>query len=686
MRVAIAAVLAVELLVATHGRPRVPARENGPEVPARQASARPESVAVQQPMYHVDPFWPKPLPNHWIIGAVAGVAVDGRDHVWITHRPSTLQPNELRSEWKAAPPVLEFDRDGTLVQAWGGPGPGYEWPQLEHGIYVDARDHVWLGGGGEKDAQILKFTRDGRFLLQIGHQGKGRGSNDTENLGAAANMIVDEAARELYVADGYVNHRIIVFDADTGAYKRHWGAYGRKPDDSYFAKAGEKLPGPFSGAVQHEDKPSQFDPDGPPPPQFRIVHAVRIAHDGLVYVCDRTNNRLQVFHKDGTFVREVFLAKRTFGSGSVWDIGFSPDAAQTYATVIDGTNQQVYVLKRDTLDVVDTFGGAGRWAGQFYGAHNLAVDSTGNLFIGETYEGKRVQKFTMGRPQTAAGSGQPARDLVRTGDYTERGLTPADFPRVRRLADNVYTFEQIDPTKRIVTVNNLIVVTADGVLVAEGQGTADNTKKLVAAIAKITPQPVRYVVVGSEHGDHTGGNSAFPEGVVYFAHPFSAPRIKQPTQPVDARKVLTLGGTEIQILFLGRAHTGGDLMVYLPHEKVLFMSEAFINRIFPSMANGYPSEWVATLKKAEQMDVVWFVPAHGFVDDAAVLREEERNYRMAIETIIAEGTRLHDSGTPAGGAAAAARLEPYDGWTRAANNASAALQRVYLELDGKLKP
>ncbi len=230
--------------------------------------------------------------------------------------------------------------------------------------------------------------------MQIGHQGKGQGSNDTLNLGAAAHMVVDRAANELYVADGYVNHRVIVFDATTGAYKRHWGAYGRKPDDSYFTKAGEVLPGPFSGTVQHENKPSQYDPTGPPPPQFRIVHAVRISTDGLVYVCDRTNDRLQVFKKDGTFVQEAFIAKETFGSGSVWDLGFSTDPDQTFAIVIDGTNQQVYVLRRKTLEVVSTFGGAGHWAGQFYGAHNLAIDSKGSLYITETYEGKRVQRFT----------------------------------------------------------------------------------------------------------------------------------------------------------------------------------------------------------------------------------------------------------------------------------------------------
>ena len=255
-------------------------------------------------------------------------------------------------------------------------------------------DNVWLGGGGDKDAHILKFTRQGKFLLQIGHQGKGQGSNDTQNLGAAAHMVVDAGANELYVADGYVNHRLIVFDATTGAYKRHWGAYGRTPDDSYFTKAGEVLPGPFSGRVQNENKPSQYEPNGPPPPQFRIVHAVRISRDGLVYVCDRTNDRLQVFRKDGTFVQEVFIAKDTFGSGSVWDIGFSTDPEQTFAIVIDGTNQQVYVLRRKSLEVVSTFGGAGHWAGQFYGAHNLAVDSKGNLYITETYEGKRVQRFT----------------------------------------------------------------------------------------------------------------------------------------------------------------------------------------------------------------------------------------------------------------------------------------------------
>ena len=282
-------------------------------------------------------------------------------------------------------------------------------------------------------------------------------------------------------------------------------------------------------------------------------------------------------------------------------------------------------------------------------------------------------------------TGLAAQTPVRTADIALRGLTAADFPRMTKLAENVYAYEQIDPTKRTVTVNNLIVITSAGVLIAESQGTVDNVKRLVADVAMLTPQPIKYVVVGSEHGDHTGGIAAFPAGVVYFAHPFSAPRIKQPTEPVANKRVLSLGGTEIDVLFLGRAHTGGDLEVYLPREKILFMSEVFSNRIFPSMANGYPIEWVAALKKAEQMDVSYFVPAHGFVDNAWVMQEEERNFRLALERIVSEGTRLHDAGTSVENASASARFEPYDGWTRAANNAFAGLKRVYMELDRQLK-
>ena len=331
------------------------------------------------PVYAVDPAWPKPLPNRWLVGAIAGITVDARDHVWVVHRPSTLQPNETRSIWRAAPPVLEFDQDGTLLSSWGGAGDGYEWPDLEHGIYVDHEDNVWLGGGGEKDAQVLKFTRTGRFLMQIGRKGKNTGSNDTQNLGGAANVTIDRAANELYVADGYVNHRVIVFDVTTGAYKRHWGAYGKRPDDGYFTRAGERLPSPFSGVVQHENRPSQYDPDGPPSPEFRIVHVVRIASDGLVYVCDHTNLRIQVFRRDGT-------------------------------------NQQIWMLWR----IRSRFSARGgrRGGGRGSSTARTTADSKGNLFITENVRRQACAEVHLQR----AGSGHEAVDL---GSREAPGCAPA---------------------------------------------------------------------------------------------------------------------------------------------------------------------------------------------------------------------------------------------------------------------
>jgi len=281
------------------------------------------------------------------------------------------------------------------------------------------------------------------------------------------------------------------------------------------------------------------------------------------------------------------------------------------------------------------------------------------------------------------------QEPIRTADITARGLKPSDFPRITKLAANVYAYEQIDPTKRIVTANNLIVVSTDGVLVAEGQGTVENVKRLVADIATLTPQPIKFVVVGSEHGDHTGGDAAFPETATFVVHPFSKAaierRIGRPAETVAERRVITLGGTEIDVMFLGRAHTGGDLEVYLPREKILFMSEVFSNRIFPSMANGFPTEWVETLKKAEQIDAAIYVPAHGFIDSPAILKEEERTYRSALERVIAEGRRLHDAKVPVDDAAAKADLGSFASWTRRAENAAGALKRVYMELDGDLR-
>jgi glyoxylase-like metal-dependent hydrolase (beta-lactamase superfamily II) len=302
---------------------------------------------------------------------------------------------------------------------------------------------------------------------------------------------------------------------------------------------------------------------------------------------------------------------------------------------------------------------------------------------------------------TIAASAQRPVD-PRGGDIEARGLKATDFPRMTKLADGVYAYEQIDPTKRIVTANNLVVITPEGVLVVEGQGTTENVSRLVADIAT-TAAPgkvaIKYVVVGSEHGDHTGGDSAFPPGTTFISSPVSKANLAKqaenqragrapvvvPTETVDGRRSVKLGGVEIQILNLGRAHTGGDLEVYLPGPRILFMSEAFINHIFPSMANSYPSEWVSMLKEAEAMNAAVYVPAHGFVDSPPVLKEEMLAYRHALEKVISEGKRLHDAGVPVAEALAKAEFGEYRSWTRFTENAGNALTRVYLELDGQLK-
>jgi hypothetical protein len=342
--------------------------------------AEAQARTVQAPMFEVDPLWPKPLPNHWLLGMVIGVWVDDQDHVWIIHRgAATLNDNEKALDLKvgecctAAPPVLVFDQAGNLVRAWGGPGPGYEWPDSNHGVHVDYKGNVWIGGNGPKDAQVLKFTRDGKFLMQMGRYGKNAGSNDLENFGRVAKIWVDPKTNEAYIADGYLNKRVAVLDADTGKMKRYWGAYGNKPDDANLGK---------------------YDPKAPPAQQFRNpVHCVERTNDGLVYVCDRANDRVQVFRPDGSFVREAFYAKDTLGSGSAWDIAFSKDPEQRYIFLADGTNEKVRVILRETLEEITNFGDGGRQPGQFFGVHSIAADSKGNLYTTETYEGKRVQRF-----------------------------------------------------------------------------------------------------------------------------------------------------------------------------------------------------------------------------------------------------------------------------------------------------
>ena len=339
-------------------------------------------TSMQVPRYQVDPAWPKQLPNHWLVGAVVGVAVDANDHVWITHRPSTLQPNETRSFWKAAPPVLEFDQAGNLVSSWGGPGAGYEWPQLEHGIYIDHQDNVWLGGGGDKDAQILKFTRQGKFLLQIGHQGKNGGSNDTQNLGGTANMVVDAAANELYVADGYGNQRVVVFDAESGKFKRTWGAFGGKPEPP--TPTGPQAPGAA---------PAPGNPEGPS--QYGLVHAVKVSNDGMVYVADRVNNRIQVFTTEGKYLRQV----KVTNDGGVTPVpagfAFSPDRKQQFLYVVDSGPMRVVIFDREKLAQIGAIGMRGPKPGDFDIVHHMAADSKGNLYTAEIVTNRRAQRFVL---------------------------------------------------------------------------------------------------------------------------------------------------------------------------------------------------------------------------------------------------------------------------------------------------
>ena len=285
-----------------------------------------------------------------------------------------------------------------------------------------------------------------------------------------------------------------------------------------------------------------------------------------------------------------------------------------------------------------------------------------------------------------------AGQVVRTGDPAKRGFAETDFPRIQKLAEGVYSYEQLRSagTEKFTTVS-LFVVTPAGVLVADGQGSTAETARMVAEIGKVTSQPITHVVICSDHGDHTAGNSAFPAGAVFYVHPTSkatmesgTTRLPASTRVVAEKEVVRLGATEIQILFLGRAHTGGDLHVYLPKERVLFMSEAYLNRIFPAMRSAYPSEWIATIERAQKMDVTTFVPGHGFVESPAILKEELETYRRALQQVIAEGRRLHAAGIPVEEAIKQARFGDLDTWTIRSSQGATAIRRVYLELDGKL--
>jgi hypothetical protein len=355
---------------------------------------------VEAPRFEVDPYWPKPLPNNWVMGTVIGVGTDSRDHVFLVHRgninPTTEggadQSPAISDCCRAAPPVLEFDPEGNLVNAWGGEdGPGYSWPGSNHGIAVDHMDNIWIGGNGGQDSHIVKFTRDGQFLAQYGEPMPGVDSHAPDRFAGVAKITIDAGANEAYISDGYRNRRVAVLDVDTGEMLRYWGAYGNDPIDDYTY-------------TDTRQAGTGWSADADPQLQFRTpVHCAEPTDDGLVYVCDRPNNRVQVFTKDGEYVDEAFYEPMTLGDGSTWDIAFSRDDEQRWIYLADGKNSRIRIVDRQTLEEVSTIGSGGRYPGQFQAVHSIATDSQGNIFITETYEGRRIQKFVF------QGVGQVAR-------------------------------------------------------------------------------------------------------------------------------------------------------------------------------------------------------------------------------------------------------------------------------------
>ncbi len=348
--------------------------------PATGEAAPPAAGGSGVPSFQVDPHWPQALPNGWIMSVVTAVFVDSRDHVWVANLPELLTPEEIGAvqdppiaDCCAPPPVvMEFDPEGRLVQAWGEPSQDLsDWPRNPHGLFVDHNDFVWVGT--HTHDRVMKFTRDGALVLTLGEYNETAGSHDERLLGGPAGIWVDPNTNEVFIADGYKNRRVVVMDGETGAYLRHWGAYGEPPDDDY----------------DYGDR----DPAGPPPRQFSNVHGLIGSNDGHIYVADRRGNRIQVFRQDGTYVDERIIAPETRSSGSAFVLALSADPDQEFLYMADGTNHKVWILRRDDLGVVGEFGHPGRQAGQFIRPHGISVDSRGNLYIGEASTGRRIQKF-----------------------------------------------------------------------------------------------------------------------------------------------------------------------------------------------------------------------------------------------------------------------------------------------------
>lgn len=351
---------------------------------AQGANAKPapgSPTADKLPIYEVDPKWPPTLPNDWILGDIRGLFVDDNDHLWVIHMPSSLTDQEIGAATKPpiadccfpAPPVLELDPEGKVLRSWGGPGPGYTWFDQEHGIYIDHNGFVWMGTSN--GMHVMKFTQDGKHVLTIGTPGVNKGSNDPDHLGGPANFYVEPKTNEIFIADGYRNKRVVVYDAATGKYRRHWGAYGKQPRDD------EKY-----------EYPVKVDN---PPQQYSTLHGLVGTRDGLIYVSDRRGNRIQVFRQNGEYLMERFVRPETGGSGSGFSLQLSRDPGQTLLYLMDGTNMRVWILQRSDLKILDRFGKPGRQAGEFIRAHMIAIDSKNRMYTGEAGNGRRMQRWIL---------------------------------------------------------------------------------------------------------------------------------------------------------------------------------------------------------------------------------------------------------------------------------------------------
>jgi DNA-binding beta-propeller fold protein YncE len=356
--------------------------------PAQQAAPALKGV----PQFTADPKWPA-LPDGFTWGQVIGIFADSNGHVWTSSRGR----------------ISEWDQQGTMVQSWDARGPDGKWNTI-HGLFVDHNGFVWTNA--RESNLTVKFTRTGQVALVIGQFDKTGGSNDTSLMGRPSEIWVDPADNEVFVADGYGNRRIIVFDGASGKYLRHWGAYGKRPEDP--------PPQPQGAGAAGASSANEVVPAAPPA-QFRIPHGIIGSRDGLIYLADRANNRIQVFRQNGEFVREKILRprcgaqekaswapKRPCGNEATFSLGFSHDGPQTYIYSADGGSHVINVLRRSDLEVVSEFGGPGVGVGQLGRPHNLTVDPSGNIFVAEAEgpdvkhpvtgatvkAGSRPQKFT----------------------------------------------------------------------------------------------------------------------------------------------------------------------------------------------------------------------------------------------------------------------------------------------------